>query len=409
MKSLSPMHLSAASLLVLLLSAGCGSGPESSPAAVSGGQGGASQSGGGANPSPIAGSAGSPVAAGGGSAGGGGAAPAVAGTSSGGAGGASAGAGQGGQQPSGGTTSSGDGGSANPSGPSTHDELILYDDDGKLWYVNNKEPSRNWSVSSGTGRDLQLVGGGRVMLGKSNGWDEYQLSDGKALGGQHGFSGTQSAHRLADGTTLLASVASNSIVLKMVGADGQVARSITYAGYGYVRLVRPTSQGTFLVTADTQVFEGDAQGKVLSSWVIPGKGQHVWKALRLESGNTVIASGYNATLMVYGPDRTLLKTIGGKVPELSAVDPHFFADFHVRPNGNYFVVNSQADSNNANSVQLLEFDPAGKLVWQQKQPATVRSLEEAIILDGLDTSKLQIETTGPLMSASAAALSAARP
>ena len=399
-KKLGLLQHSATGVLVLLLSAGCGSEPESpSPATGGGTQGGTNASGEGGTVSPNGGFAGSATATAGMSAGGGGAAPVVGGSSNGGAGGAPASAGQGGQQPVAGTSSLGGGGSANPPGPSTHDELILYDDDGKLWYVNNKEPSRNWSVSSGTGRDLQLVGGGKVMLGKSNGWDEYQLSDGKALSGQHGFSGTQSAHRLADGTTMLASVANNSIVLKMVGADGQVARSITYSGYGYVRLVRPTAKGTFLVTADTQVFEGDAQGKVLTTWTIPGKGQHVWKALRLESGNTVIATGYNATLMVYGPDQMLLRTIGGKVPELSALDPHFFADFHVRPNGNYFVVNSQADSNNQNSVQLLEFDPAGKLVWQQKQPATVRSLEEAIILDGLDTSKLQIETTGPLMSA----------
>lgn len=397
MRALGVLQLAALGGLVLSLNAGCGSDPEASVTGI-GGQGVTAPSAGSAS-LPATPTAGSPAATGGSSAGGDGAAPPLAGASSGGAGGVPASAGQGGQQASGGATSVGGGGSANPPGPSTHDELILYDDDGKLWYVNNKDASRNWSVSSGTGRDLQLVGGGRVMLGKSNGWDEYQLSDGKSSSGQHGFGGTQSAHRLADGTTMLASVVSNSIVLKMVGADGQVVRSITYPGYGYVRLVRPTAKGTFLVTADTQVFEGDAQGKVLATWLIPGKGQHVWKALRLESGNTVIATGYNATLMVYGPDQTLLKTIGGKVPELSALDPHFFADFHVRPNGNYFVVNSQADSNNASSVQLLEFDPDGKLVWQQKQPATVRSLEEAIILDGLDTSKLQIETTGPLMSA----------
>ncbi|HEX2877602.1 MAG TPA: hypothetical protein VHP33_40415 [Polyangiaceae bacterium] len=306
---------------------------------------------------------------------------------------------QGGEPTSGGQPSAGSGGQPMTAGPSTHDELILYDDDGKLWYVNNAEPAKSWSVSSGSGRDLQLVGSGRVMLGKGNGWDEYQLSDGKQVAGQHGFAGTQSAHRLADGTTMLASVSNNSILLKMVTSAGQVQRTITYAGYGYVRLVRPTAASTFLVTADTLVFEGDDQGKVLKTWTIPGKGQHVWKALRLASGNTVIATGYNATLMVFGPDQSLLKTIGGKGGELSALDPHFFAGFTVRPNGNYFVVNSQADSNNDKSVQLLEFDPDGKLTWQQKQPATVRSLEEAIVLDGLDTSKLQIETTGPLMSA----------
>jgi hypothetical protein len=198
---------------------------------------------------------------------------------------------------------------------------------------------------------------------------------------------------------MLAFVSGNSIVLRMITAAGDVDRSITYSGYGYVRLVRPTAAGTFLVTADTRVFEGDENGQVLATWDIPGSGQHVWKAMRLANGNTVIATGYNATLMVYGPDEALLSTIGGKTPELNAVDPHFFADFHVRPNGNYFVVNSQADSNNTNSVQLLEFDLDGALVWQQKQPPSVRSLEAAIVLDGLDTSKLQIEPQGILISA----------
>jgi hypothetical protein len=284
-------------------------------------------------------------------------------------------------------------------GAPAHRELILYDDDGKLWYVNNAEPARGWSVASGTGRDLQLIGAGRVMLGKSNGWSEYLLADGSMAGGTTSFSGIQSVHRLADGTTLLASISGGSIVLRAVTAAGDVARTITYEGYGYVRLVRPTPTGTFLVTSDDVVFEGDATGKVLTTWPISGNQRHVWKALRLANGDTAIATGYNASLDIYAPDKTLRISIGGKVPALSALDPHFFADFRVMPNGDYFVVNSQADSNNAASVQLLQFNPAGELVWQQKQPEGVRSLEAAIVLDGVDTSKLQLETAGMLVPA----------
>lgn len=303
-------------------------------------------------------------------------------------GGAGAGAGEGGAAGQGATA-----------GPPAHKELILYDDDGKLWYVNSTEPTRSWSVASGTGRDLQLIGGGRVMLGKGNGWSEFLLSDGSTVGGTTRFSGIQSAHRLADGTTLLASTSNGSIVLRAVTAVGDVTRTITYEGYGYVRLVRPTATGTFLVTSDDVVFEGDATGKVLTTWQISGNQRHVWKALRLANGDTAIATGYNASLDIYAPDKTLRLSIGGKAPALSELDPHFFADFRVMPNGDYFVVNSQADSNNSASVQLLQFNPAGELVWQQKQPKGVRSLEAAIVLDGVDTSKLQLETAGMLMPA----------
>jgi hypothetical protein len=364
-------------------------------------------------PSASAGSAGTPPAA----AGGGAAGQSVGGGS--GAGGVSTSGSASGGLPSGGSATGGtggqsDGGSAGlgagsgggnagagqggSAGPPMHKELILYDDDGKLWYVNNEEPDKGWDVESGTGRDLQLVGGGLVMLGKSNGWSEFRLSDGMMVGGRTGFSGVQAVHRLADGRTMLATVASGNIVLQMVTAAGMVDQSITYQGYTYVRLVRPTATGTFLVTNDDLVFEGDASGKVLNTWPIAGNQRHVWKAMRLANGNTVIATGYNATLEVYGPDKAVLLTIG-KAEALKPLDPHFFADFHVMSNGDYFVVNSQADSSNASSVQLLQFNPAGELVWQQKQPAGVRSVEAAIVLDGVDTSKLQVEPQGVLVPA----------
>lgn len=396
--------LSALALTIFIGGAlGCGAA-STNPTGSGGNATGGSSTGGSVGSSggaPGPGSGGASVTGGAGP-GSGGVASATGGTSAtGGDGGAAAGTGGGGGGGlnQGGASPGGTGGQAGAGGPVAHNDLILYDDDGKLWRVNKSDPSKNWSVNSGTGRDLQLVGDGKVMLGKSNGWDEYQLSNGAAMGGQHGFSGTQSAHRLADGTTMLASVSGNSIVLKMVTATGQVQRMITYSGYGYVRLVRPTAAGTFLVTADTKVFEGDDKGMVLGTYVVPGSGQHVWKAMRLANGNTAVATGYSATIMLFGPDRMSLKTLGGKGAAFSAIDPHFFADFHVMSNGNYFVVNSQADSSNANSVQLLEFDGDGKLVWQQKQPAGVRSLEAAIVLDGVDTSKLQIEPQGMLVPA----------
>lgn len=379
----------------LLCSWGCGAEPAAPVGATSAGNAGTfaeaagsggQPPGGGASASTSAGSGGEPATVGG----------------SAGAGTGGQAAGSGGAQAGGNAGAGGDrgdsGGSGGSGGPPMHKELILYDDDGKLWYVNNEEPAMGWSVQSGTGRDLQLIGDGRVMLGKSNGWVEYRLSDGAMVGGRTSFSGVQSVHRLADGRTLLATVTAGNIVLQLVTPAGAVDETITYMGYDYVRLVRPTAAGTFLVTNDDLVFEGNSAGQVLDTWQLPGNGRHVWKAMRTANGNTVIATGYNATLEVYAPDKSRLLTMG-QGAALDALDPHFFADFHVMPNGHYFVVNSQADSSNASSVQLLQFDAAGELVWQQKQPSGVRSLEAAIVLDGLDTSKLHIEPEGVLVPA----------
>lgn len=279
-------------------------------------------------------------------------------------------------------------------GPPMHRELILYNDGspGELIYVNNENPDMGWRITSGGGRDMQLIGNGRVMLGKGGGWDEFQLSDGAKVGGVSNLSGTQATHRLADGTTMVASVSGGAILLRMVNDSGQVQRQVEYPGFSYVRLVRPTINDTFLVTADTEVFEGDAEGNVL--WQVT-TGNHVWKAMRLANGNTAIATGYDHTLEIYDAQGDLLETLG-TTAEVDALYPEFFADFHVRPNGNYFIVNSQADRTENRSIQLLELDPTGALVWQQKQPDNVRSLEAAIVLDGLDLTKLYIELEGVL-------------
>ena len=383
---------------------GAGTGGTAGTVGTAAGSGGSTASGGGGASS---GSGGAGAGSGGSGAGSGGAGdPAgtggvsVAGSSGGGAGGASAGAdgtpGGAGAGLGGAAGSGGAGGAQGGAGGGApmHRELILYNDvPGELLYVNNAAPATSWRVSSGAGRDMQLVGNDGVMLGKSTGWDEYQLVDGARVARVTNLSGTQSTHRLADGTTMVASIASGSILLRMADTTGAVQRQVTYAGYSYVRCVRPTASGNFLVTADTKIFEGTPGGQVVWEVTLPGSGQHVWKAMRLADGTTAVATGYDQSLAIYDANEQLVRTITAP----SSVYPEFFADFHVMPGGSFFVVNSQADRTEARSIQLLEFSPDGQLVWQQKQPEGVTSLEAAIVLDGLDTTKLHVEPQGVLV------------
>jgi hypothetical protein len=170
--------------------------------------------------------------------------------------------------------------------------------------------------------------------------------------------------------------------LKFISPAGTMTKQITYAGFNYVRLVRPTKAGTYMVAADTIAFEGNEMGMVLSQATIPG-GRHTWKAMKLANGNIAVTSGYGSTLLLYDSAWKLLVTMGGKgQPMAATIRPTFYADFHVMPNGNFFVINSQADSPNENSIQMLEYSPAGALVWSQKQPAGAPSVEEGIVLDG---------------------------
>jgi hypothetical protein len=219
---------------------------------------------------------------------------------------------------------------------------------------------------------------------------------------QTAFAGTQSAHRLRNGNTILAGVnwqGGTGIVLVEVNAAGGVEGRVAFAGYTFVRLIRQTPAGTFLVTADDAVLEGDAAGNILWRANVPRVNavpSHVWQALRIPSGETVVSTGYAASLEVYGQDGSLERTITGPV----SVTPNQFVGFQILPNGNFVVANWLGHSGEVIGVQLLEYDPEGALVFSYRPDPTTESLSlhHVIVLDGLDLDKLYVDdTTGVLV------------
>jgi hypothetical protein len=86
----------------------------------------------------------------------------------------------------------------------------------------------------------------------------------------------------------------------------------------------------------------------------------------------------------------LRDTIGGPAD----VHPHFYAGFQILHNGNMVVTNWQGHGPKFgdSGIQLLEYAPAGNLVWSWKQDAEkFSSLQGVIVLDGLDLTMLHIE------------------
>src|SRR5690606_6285538 len=93
---------------------------------------------------------------------------------------------------------------------------------------------------------------------------------------------------------------------------------------------------------------------------------------------------------------TILRKFGGKEDVPEAVNPFFYATFQLMPDGHIILANWQGHGEGfGNSgVQLLEFDTAGKIVWQWSEPERISSLQGLLVLDGLDTALLHDERGG---------------
>lgn len=318
---------------------------------------------------------------------------------------------------SGGTSNSGGGASTGGSGsggapddgivvpvaatPNERHLLLRDEGNSQLHYVDLGEPSNNWHAAIPAGRELQLIGQNRILIGTENGYEERSAVDGSLITAMTAFPGTIAARRLRNGNTLLSGVdwqGDTGIVLLEVDAAGVEQDRIVYPQFDYVRLVRPTANGNYLLTSDVTIFEGDPLGEVVWQVSVQDSTEaHAWKALRVASGETIVATGYEASLQRFSESETFL----GRIQAPSEATPHFFSDFQVLPSGNFLVANWQehGPGHGDTGLQVVELSSASALVWSWKQDASyVSSIQGVILLDGLNLGKLHVEdTTGQLL------------
>jgi hypothetical protein len=294
----------------------------------------------------------------------------------------------------------------------------------KLAFIDLGNSANNWFApldreyipggSEPQGRDMQLVGGCRVLVGTALGYDEYDLRTGLRVAEITSFPGTLSAYRLRNKNTMLVGVGTEGsrwlgqvgIVLVQVDSAGGVVGMVTYSGT-YARLVRETAQGTYLIANNQRIVEGDQAGNLLAqTFTLSTTTQpHAWLGLRVNTATpgvyeTIVASGNSANLSIFQGDGTIRKTITGGTALVSGVavpvNPNFFAGFQVLPNGNYLVVNysAQGPGHFTETMPILEYNPSGALIWYWRDPVyqnDLSGIRAAIVLDGLDPTKLQIE------------------
>lgn len=323
--------------------------------------------------------------------------------------------------------------------PLRHAFLAIDEGMNNLLYIDQWNASKNWIVpiKEGHPRDMQLVGGGRLLISTDAGYNEYDIATGRILKEVARYHDISSARRLPNGHTLVAGVdfdgpktnkgtspvgdptGRHIVVGDFDGEDHEVSR-VTYVG-DYVRIMRETAAETFLFGQNMLFKEGDGKGNFIWEIEVPGIQDHrapgkppiqphAWMALRLPNGHTLMSSGYG-TSQGDGSAFMVEVDIAGKVVRRfgdasqvpAEVHPYFYAMFQLLPSGtgkrtayDVVVANWQGHGKNhgTSGVQVLEFDPKGAIVWQWSDSRIISSIQGILVLDGLDTQKLQDERLG---------------
>lgn len=282
-------------------------------------------------------------------------------------------------------------------------QKMLLRDEGlsQLSFINFADSTANWYLSIPNGRDMQLVGNNRVLIGTNNGYEERDIHNGNLLTAQTRYPGTVSARRLRNGHTMLVGLnwqGQKGIVLLELDNTGSELQRIAFPGFNYVRLLRETPTGNFLITSNDTVFEANSRAEILwTAKIMSQKQPHAWQPLRLADGTTLVSGGYAGNLQLFSGEGKLVRTITGP----DEVVPNFFAGFQRLRNGNLMVINWQGHGPNmgAKGHQLLQYTMDGKLVWSWKQdPRHFSSLHAVIVLDDLDPAYLHVEDINGMLA-----------
>lgn len=269
----------------------------------------------------------------------------------------------------------------------------------QLLHVDEAHPENDWAVPIGhpQARDMQLIGGGRVLIGHHHGWSEFDIVTGALLFENTNYEGVTAVRRQPGGNTLLAGVdiaGITGVALVELDAAGNEIRKVRYEG-DYVRLIRQTARGTMLMSCNDRIREGDLEGNYLRDYPVEGF-YHAWKSLRLPNEHLLVSAGYGAFMVELDADGGIVRKFGGKEQVPAGVNPFFYASFQLLPDGHIVLANWQGHGPGfgESGVQLLEFDENGAIVWQWSDAKRISSLQGLLVLDGLDISLLHDEREG---------------
>ena len=289
---------------------------------------------------------------------------------------------------------------ANAAEPETikHRFLAVDESRGQLLLVDEANPALNWALKLPVkSRDYQLIGANRILLSGADGYLVYDLGTRALVKEVHDkqFAGTASARRLSNGHTVLGCNQAGLTFFEL-GPDDALLKTARFPGLNTLRLMRHSPSGTMLFGANGHfIVEADMTGKILAQISVTGK--HVYQVLRLPNGNLLAATGYGHQLVEVDSSGKVLKQIEG--PALPAGQIwHFFSGYQILKSGNILQCHwtGHGAQDSTKGPQLVEFDPAGKMVWSWHDAQAAGTVHGVIVLDGIDPGVLNDDSSGVL-------------
>lgn len=264
---------------------------------------------------------------------------------------------------------------------------VLAADNGKVSIVNAKGEVE-WQVDNRAEvHDIAMLANGNIMF-TTNPTTVVEMNRDKKIVWKHeakqkaGYQGRIEIHafqRLEDGNTMIAESGNARIV--EVNAKGEIVKEIPLTvekpnAHRDTRMARKLANGHYLVCheGDGKVREYDATGKVVWTYTLDlggrprsnghgpeGHGNEVYGAIRLENGNTLIATGNGNRVVEVNKDGKTVWSVDQK--ELPGITLAWVTMLQVLPNGNVIIGNCHAGRDNP---QLIEVTREKKVGWTFK-------------------------------------------
>jgi len=263
-------------------------------------------------------------------------------------------------------------------------KVLAADEGRRVAAVVDGEGKVLWQVKAGPIHDAQWLGNGNVIVAlnyqtiaefDAQGKEVWRYNA-KTNGNEQRPVEVHAFQRLSNGLTMIAESGPSRII--EVDSDGKIQHEIKLKvarseAHRDTRLVRKLDSGNYLVAheADGVVREYDKAGTIVWEFAVPlfgrapkgghgpeGFGNSVFSAVRLPSGNTLIATGNGHSVLEVTPDKSIVWKL--EQNDLPGITLAWVTTLQPLSNGNIIIGNCHAGEANP---QLIEVTREKKVVW----------------------------------------------